>query len=494
MKKYIINSLAVLAVSAGLVSCGDDFLETKYYKGIDVETALTSESNIQTALTGVYNQLYDYRFAGNYAVNIGDIPTDLSYWNTKTGHFDGIYQYSFDDKDTYLYYIWDYGFKVVNNSARIIKAGNGMLGSSSDATALNKELAEAYALRAYANLTMVNVFCHQLKVKGNDFSSKAGLPISDEPIVAFQNVSRSTVGETYDKIVADLKLSIDKFTTAGGDRGDKCYFTKAAVEGLLARTYLYMEKWNEAKTYAQAALKDGNITTLNYTSADYKALYNGGNSNTESLFYLDINATQNWSANSSGTLWSTYNFSPSPKLLAMYSANDVRKSIQTWDKTSTDASPVYGGGKYGAFGSNPINPAYATNYLINAPEMFLIIAEADINLGAEYLTDAQNALLVVAKRNTSITSVADLPQDITSLYTFLKDERARELFQEGLRLWDLRRWDTKASIEAYAAPAVKYRVDNYTISNLVYPIPADEINAGFGIEQNDWSSTIPVIE
>ena len=492
MRKYIINSLTALAISASLASCGDNFLETKYYKGIDVETALTSEANIQTALTGVYNQLYDYRFAGNYAVNIGDIPTDLSYWNTKTGHFDGIYQYSFDDKDTYLYYIWDYGFKVVNNSARIIKAGNGMLGSSSDATTLNKELAEAYALRAYSNLIMANVFCHQVKVNGTDFSSKPGLPISDEPIVAFQKISRSTVGETYDKIVADLKVSIDKFTAAGGDRGDKCYFTKASVEGLLARTYLYLEKWDEAKTYAQAALKDGNITVLNYKTTDYKALYNGGSSNTESLFYLDINATQNWSANSNGTLWSTYNFSPSPKLLAMYGANDVRKSIQTWDKTSVDATPVYGGGKYAAFAS--ANPAFATNYLINAPEMFLIIAEANIKLGTEHLTDAQNALLVVAKRNTSITSVADLPQDITSLYAFLKDERARELFQEGFRLWDLRRWDTKASIEAYAAPAVKFRVDNYTISNLIYPIPADEINAGFGIEQNDWSTTIPAIE
>ena len=59
MKKYIINSLAVLAVCAGFTSCGDSFLETKYYKGIDEKTALTNEGNIQTALTGVYNQLYD---------------------------------------------------------------------------------------------------------------------------------------------------------------------------------------------------------------------------------------------------------------------------------------------------------------------------------------------------------------------------------------------------------------------------------------------------
>ena len=38
----------------------------------------------------------------NYALAIGDIPTDITYWNTKTGHFDGIYTYTFTDTDTYL--------------------------------------------------------------------------------------------------------------------------------------------------------------------------------------------------------------------------------------------------------------------------------------------------------------------------------------------------------------------------------------------------------
>jgi hypothetical protein len=29
---------------------------------------------------------------------------------------------------------------------------------------------------------------------------------------------------------------------------------------------------------------------------------------------------------------------------------------------------------------------------------------------------------------------------------------------------------------------------------LVYPIPADEINAGFGVAQNDWAKTLPAAE
>ena len=492
ISKYILSGVTAIALSTSFCSCGDSYLDTKYYRGVDVDGALTTPELIQTALTGTYNNLYDYRFAGNYAVSIGDIPTDLTYWNTLTGHWDGIYQFSFDETDLYLDAIWEYGYKVVDNSARIIVAADALLPNASDAVKkeLNAEMAEAYALRAYANLVLVNVFSHQVKVAGNDFSDKPGLVVVNEPIPALSQVERSTVGATYESIVSDLKKSIACFGVAGAAGTDKCVFTKAAAEGLLARAYLYLEDWNNAKTYAQAALVDAGITALTYTAEAYKALYNGEGSNTESFFYLAIDASHNWSARSCGTLYSTYNFSPSPKLLAMYQNTDVRKSIQGWDKTSKTDVPVYGAGKYAAYASG--NPANATCYLINAPEMYLIIAEAELNAGT--VANAQAALLNVAKRNTAITSVADLPDTKEALYSFLKEERARELFQEGLRLWDLRRWGDKVSVEAYSAPEVKFHVNNYNISDLVYPIPASEINAGFGVEQNDWAKTVPAIE
>ena len=491
MKNKIITGALTLALSMGFVSCGKEFLETKYYKGVDVETGLASADNVNTALTGVYYNLYTRYFAGNYATTIGDIPTDISYWNTKTGHWDDIYQFTVEETDSYLSYIWEYGYKIVDNSARIIVACDNLYNDAteSDKQTLDACRAEAYALRAYANLAMVNVFGHQIKVNGNDFSSKPGIVISETPIPAFSEVKRATVGETYTMIVNDLNNALKYFKAAGGDRGDKCYIGVAATEGLLARTYLYMENWDAAISSAEAALEDGGKPALAYTNADYKALYNGGSSNTESFFYLDINASQNWSANSCGTLWTSYNFSPSPKLLAMYGAKDVRNAIMGMDaKSSTATVPVFAGGKFASYGSG--NPAHATNYLVNAPEMYLIMAEGYIKKND--VANAQKALLNVAKRNTSIATTDDLPATATELYAFLKDERARELFQEGLRLYDLRRWGDPAQVEAYNAPQVLFRANNYNISEFVFPIPVDEINANFGVTQNEgWSDNLP---
>ena len=309
MKKYILNAIAIFTFATGLSSCGDSFLETDNYKGVDLEGGLNTVTNVSTALNGTYYQLFYYAFAGNYALAIGDIPTDITYWNTKTGHFDGIYTYTFTDTDTYLKSIWEYGYKTADNAARVIQASQALYNNASDdeKTELNMYMAEAYALRGYAQLLLTNIYGHQIKVNGQDFSSELGIVIIDQPKEALTKISRSTVGESYEAIINDLKNALSHFEAAGKDRGELQYLGKAATNGLLARTYLYLENWDEARNYAEQALKIAGITTLTNDANAYKALYNSEISNSESMFALAITNTTNWSANSYGTLWSMLN-------------------------------------------------------------------------------------------------------------------------------------------------------------------------------------------
>lgn len=236
MKKNILKTFIILALGAGISGCGNSFLETNYYKGIDVETGLSTVDNISTALNGTYYDLFYYYFAGNYAINIGDIPTDISYWNGKTRHFDGIYTYTYTDTDTYLKAIWEYGYKTADNAARVIEASKALYENvaAEEKSELDRCMAEAYALRGYAQLMLVNVYAHQVKVNGTDHSSAPGIVLIDKPIEALSQVSRSTVGQSYEAIVSDFNLAIMHFDAAGGDRQSLVFSIKL----------LYMVCWH----------------------------------------------------------------------------------------------------------------------------------------------------------------------------------------------------------------------------------------------------------
>ena len=498
IKSKTIKLLSAFLIAGSLTSCGDKFLDTDIYIGKDSEEAMTNVTSVELALNGIYYRLCYYYFSGNYATMIGDIASDISYWNAQASHFNNIYSMTYTDTESYLRYIWSYGYKVVDNSTRII---NGAPAIAETSTAEEKEelaeyLAEAYALRAYAYWNMAQIYCHQVMVDGRNFSNELGMVLLDNTVdPSDPRVKRATLGETYNQIVEDLDNAIKNFDIAGGDRGSMFYMGVASTYGLRARVHLYLENWDAAYDNAEKAIQKWGKTELTYTDAGYKALYNGGNSNTESLFGLAINSSNSYAANSCGNLWSTYGYSPSPYCLSLYGEKDVRKAIQQWDvkngvSTLGTAIPIYKSGKFSDYSTG--NLQNGTNYLINAPEMFLIQAESALKGTTHTLNDALNALLVVAKRNLDITTVSDLPQTGDEVMQFIKEERARELIQEGHRLWDLRRWGAPANLTAFNAPNIDYSYENVDLTNFLFPIPAREINTGSGVEQNpNWAQVQP---
>ena len=114
--------------------------------------------------------------------------------------------------------------------------------------------------------------------------------------------------------------------------------------------------------------------------------------------------------------------------------------------------------------------------------MYLIIAEAEARLGNDLIA-AQNALFYTAKRNTDITTIADLPATQEGLLEFIADERVREFFVEGHRFYDLRRTGATATIAGD---------ETFVAAKFAFPIPSEEINSGFGVTQNEgWSNNLP---
>lgn len=487
----MIKGISALAITMALTGCGNSFLDTPMYDAVDLEGGLKDPSTVSYALNGAYAYLLDYRSAGNYSSLFGDYASDIVYNDFSMGtHLDDVYMYSYTDTESTFSSVWSYDYKVIDLAARVIEACEKLMGDATPDEVEEYQMyeAEARCLRAYASLMLVNIFGHQVMVNGQNYADEPGIVIVDTPIPAYQRVSRSTVGETYEQIVNDLTTAIKLFQTAGS-QNNVYYLSEKAAYGLLARTYLYLENWSEAATAAKKALDIAGITTLAYNNDSYKALYNGGKSNTESLFCLAISSTDNNGSSSAGQFFTGYGYSLSPYLNSLYESTDCRLSIMAFTNNPWWGNKnAFKGGKFGYYSGT--NPNYASNYLVNAPEMFLIQAEAYAKLNQ--VSQSQNALLVVAKRNSAITSTADLPSTATGLMDFIYQERARELFQEGLRLWDLRRWNISANLSAYDAPNIKYDFTNQHLGDLVFPIPANEINAGFGVTQNPtWNSSRP---
>ena len=491
MKKTIIKIGAAVVFGLSLTGCGNSFLDTPMYDAVDIDDGLNDVVTVGYALNGTYSYLMSYQSAGNYSSLLGDYASDIVYNGLEMGsHGTDMYQFTYTDNASTLSSIWSYDYKVIDLAARVIQACNRLIPDASVADAKELEMyeAEALTLRAYATLMLTNTFGHQVKVKGTSYANELGVVIVDTPVQAYEHIERSTIGECYSQILNDLNKAISLFEK-GGNRGNLYYLSPQAAYGLLARTYMYLENWSEAAQAAQKAIQLSGITTLTYNYEDYKALYDGGKSNVESMFALAISTTQNNGTNSAGQFFSQYGYSLSPYLYSLYEPTDCRLSIMDFTGGEWWANRVpFNGGKFGFFGG--ASPHYATNYLINAPEMFLIQAEAYANMNQ--LSQAQEALLVVAKRNNAITSTSDLPSTQSGLMEFLYEERARELFQEGFRLWDLRRWNISCDLYAIGAPSILFQLNNKYVGDLVLPIPSNEVNAGFGVVQNpNWSSTKP---
>ena len=115
-------------------------------------------------------------------------------------------------------------------------------------------------------------------------------------------------------------------------------------------------------------------------------------------------------------------------------------------------------------------------------DVLLIYAEAETELG--HLEEAMKYLNMVRKRSNATLMSAVSTQ--TGMRSSILEERAKEFACEGDRRWDLIRW----GIYLQAMNAIGGR-DEANINkarserNLLYPIPADEINVNDSISSNN---------
>ena len=257
----------------------------------------------------------------------------------------------------------------------------------------------------------------------------------------------SSVEAVYSQVLSDISEAEQRLNVTQWEEGENYRFNVISAQALRARTYLYMGRWQEALTAAQAVIAaHGDLVDMNVSSAVLPDSYKSAE---------NIVALEQFSSN-----LSTVINQPSTDFINMYRTGDQRRTKYFEQKTRIQYVLLKSEG-YCSFRS---------------AEAYLTAAEAAAQLND--LTGAIDLLKPLLQKRLNATAYQDAldlmaPMDKSQLLQEIYDERARELAFEGHRWYDLRRTTQPALTRTYGGQTYTLTPEKYTMR---FPTEAVESN------------------
>lgn len=318
---------------------------------------------------------------------------------------------------------WEYPYRGILYTNSVLGGLEDFGGTDYDEGQVNSIKGQALFHRAHLYYQLAQVFAPPYDIDGaND---DPGLPLRLSADIN-ELLKRSSVGETYDLIVGDLRTAA---ALLGTEAPYKHRPSKQAAYALLARVYLTMRDYGNAKLYADSCLAIQN-DLLDYnlvnTTATQPFRVDGYNSpiNKEVIFMSAMLSavTQGYPT--------TFNYSlVDSNLLRTYHEDDLRRSV------FFDERPE----GYRFKGSyNFINGRTSYFSGLAVDEVLLVKAECNARLGktGEALRDL-NTLLGARWKENTFTPYENVGSE--EALALILEERRKELLYRGLRWSDIRR-------------------------------------------------------
>jgi starch-binding outer membrane protein, SusD/RagB family len=354
---------------------------------------------------------------------------------------------------------------------------------------------EALLTRAYGHFMLVNLFGKHYKASTAD--DDLGIPYVKEPETEFiKKYDRLTVKEVYDEIEDDLldglELVSDRFYANSG----KYHFTKNAALAFASRFYLFKGEYANCIKYsnellgADASIFVKDIPALleqRINTEDYIRLYHSPTDNSNLLL---IRQVSNFHVPSLGH-WPTRDLYSS-----IYESNPFGLTDERQDPAWVAGENGLAASKYEfLFERLSLTANVGYNYTIflafRGEEVLLNRVEANIyrNQVSAALADLQ---LLATKRyrptptNTPVLTLARLrnyygsANDRANLLEYCMAERTKEFMHEGLKWFDLKRYEIPVShVQADGSTSTLKENDN----RKVLQIPQAAIDVG-GLKPN----------
>ena len=509
MKKtydMILRAAAVIAVALGLVSC----LEKIPGDAIPESEAMKTFNDAEQTLTGIYSAYMSSSLYSGYLTLLPDIQADLVHavqGNTNT--YGTLWQWDIRPTSREIESVYGGLYRVIGRCNFYLDLVDDLRAGITDDESiyyLDFYTGEVYCARAMAYSELIKCFCKAYTDETADLE-QGGVAI-DSTYFGAKPLKRSTLRESYEFVISDLEKAEALLEDAPYGYSSP-YFTYASANAIHARTALYMQDWDKAIEYSTKLIEDEAYalsTSASYTSrtspiTGASKVYNyidymwTNDLATEIIWMVDYTVTSYGGA--LGQVFLNFNndyvyfypdYVPSEWVLGLYASNDAR-----YGAYFTNLSTGYAHGltwplltKY--FG----NEEFIANliYHVSKPkplrlaEQYLIRAEAYCNKG-QYASASAD---ITALRSARYTSNASASLNASNWLETISEERVKELYMEGFRLQDLKRWnmgfERKSQTGAQAEGSkLSVKAGDH---RFVWPIPQNDIEApGSQLSQNE---------
>ncbi|MFT4023627.1 MAG: RagB/SusD family nutrient uptake outer membrane protein [Flavihumibacter sp.] len=287
MTLHSINKLA--AIGAFLFTIGCSKLDRKPFDALTPDDFNTSEGSLQAVTNGNYARLKTMAVAWYRAL---EFPSDnVSLSGTTTSHLFYLYNYQRIPNNSMTTSVWSNAYQIIVSNSKIIQTVPEGTSKEND-----QLIGENYFLRAFLHFTLVNIFGRPYS-QGTD---NLGVPLKLDADPGNQP-PRSTVGEVYNAVLADLDKAESLMTIFKSN----IYASTEAVWALKARIYLYMENNEKAAEYAGKVIESGRFSLLPTAQLSLYPTYKP-ESNAETIFAIKYIPDADHPSNGLGNIGSMY--------------------------------------------------------------------------------------------------------------------------------------------------------------------------------------------
>ena len=473
-----------------IVSC-NDAIEIEQPGRLGAENAFQSVSDLRAGLLGAYNFLDTTGEIGLTAAM-----TDESHRGKDNGGQNNDEQnFNINSSNVYVSRIWGSNYGAIGMANRVIQAAPS-IDSSEDQDEYDNVLGQAHAIRAFAHFQILTYFSPDY----TDDSALAGLLVTSPAVDIFEPRPRSTNGEFYTAINADLEIASNLINASEG----VTFMGADFVTALRARMAAYRGQYSVADGYAESLLANYSIATQD----EYTAMFEDSDF-TEVIFNLERSIGDSYDGQGTegggwaGSLFAFIDATASGgpfmemsrsvyNLLA--GTDDVRltrnlniaestidSTYETNDNYLNDDMLLvfkYPGGT---------QPLLNDLKVFRASEMLLIRAEAAADAGD--LTGAANLLKELRDARYGAPQAVQSFANETEAFGAILDERRLELLFEGHRWVDLKRLGNRGNRAIDRDAKECENLAGCTLPDSDYrftlPIPLSETTANSGVDQND---------